>query len=427
MKELYILLLSAILYGCYGSGKDLPFYKLDVKIDPREQHLESSLQCNYIHPQATADSIVFLLYKYFAIQSLEGENIRDYHFDTTSASPFPFTPKAGRLVLRLKKPMAQDERINFSIKYAGNIEPDSDWKINRITEDWVELGMYAPWFPFNPELKDLAFEVGVKTAGDYKVVGNGSVYNKNGSWQITNNMAGNDIIIAASREMKQIEASGDDFSLHLYSAAGTEDSTMHDILAANQIIFKNYIKWFGKTPGPSSLSILITPRETNGGYARKGLIVLSKLNDKYYFRAKPGYMVYFAHELAHLWWLNAPVDSWEDWLNESFAEYSALISLREVLGESEFASRIKKKAEGIEALPAIRGIKRNDDMAYQVLYNKGCYYLYELEQEIGRGKFLQLMRLIFTNRVNSTDRFLEILSSNYGQQAAARFNDKLNR
>ncbi len=87
---------------------------------------------------------------------------------------------------------------------------------------------------------------------------------------------------------------------------------------------------------------------------------------------------YLAHEAAHFWWTLAPADTWEDWLNESFAEYSALLLIRDRFGEEEFRTRMDRKRESAEGTPPIWGFDRGDTSTEEksmqvqaVLYNAG--------------------------------------------------------
>ena len=44
-----------------------------------------------------------------------------------------------------------------------------------VTPGWVELGMYAPWFPYSPELEHFCYDVLVHIGHNYEVVGLGQV------------------------------------------------------------------------------------------------------------------------------------------------------------------------------------------------------------------------------------------------------------
>jgi len=51
----------------------------------------------------------------------------------------------------------------------------------------------------------------------------------------------------------------------------------------------------------------------------------------------------------------------EDWLNESFAEYSALMAVRELFGTGRFQNIIagkRKRSEGMPPIKALKGMTR---------------------------------------------------------------------
>lgn len=433
MKIIFIpivLLFSTVAFltsGCRSikdTGKTS--YDLDVNISPAEGKIESRLRLGYLNPHERTDSVVFFLHRNLAIESFSGEDVKTYSFDTTSVPPFPFTPEAGRLIVKLKTPIDKNETADFRVGYSGRIGTVTPWKINRIREDWVELGLYSPWFPYDPNQKELSYKINLKLEGNYEAAANGSVQRKGGAFEITNPSADNDIVIAASKYLRKRNLTGDGFSINLSSAVEIADSTAENILSMGEGIFQNYKKWFGDNNALET-SILIAPRETGGGYARKGFIVLSKISDSDFSNSRTDYLRYFAHEIAHLWFYSAPGESWEDWLNESFAEFAALMTLREMAGGEEFLKRINRKKEKINSLPPIRGIDRKSEQAYGVLYNKGCCRLYELEQEIGKEDFLKLMSWIYVNHISSTESVIEEIEKRFGKNAASDFSAKLDR
>lgn len=78
---------------------------------------------------------------------------------------------------------------------------------------------------------------------------------------------------------------------------------------------------------------------TSGGYSRKNFITLNSGSFNEYILRNT------AHEISHFWWNKAPVESWHDWLNESFAEFSALQYLRHARGEEAYAKRVEMYRE----------------------------------------------------------------------------------
>jgi len=104
------------------------------------------------------------------------------------------------------------------------------------------------------------------------------------------------------------------------------------------------------------MRLVITPRTEGGGYARTGFVVLPRIGTESYKEQEVSYFSNLAHECAHLWWQMLQLTR-GDWLNESFAEYSALMAVRELFGAERFESILAKKLKRSEGMPPIKGIK----------------------------------------------------------------------
>ncbi|HZK10552.1 MAG TPA: M1 family aminopeptidase, partial [Clostridia bacterium] len=170
-----------------------------------------------------------------------------------------------------------------------------------------------------------------------------------------------------------------------------------------------------------------------GGYCRDKLIVLTTSTDGSIENnikdASPEQQIktfrFIAHELAHLWWLKAESTSWEDWLNESFAEYSSLMATRDFYGEKEFLRLINLYKEKTLNLPAVRGIDRSDQDAFNVLYAKGPTLLYQLEIMIGAVAFKELLNNIHMKKINNTLDFLDELTLLTSKDTSKKFSKLL--
>jgi hypothetical protein len=204
-------------------------------------------------------------------------------------------------------------------------------------------------------------------------------------------------------------------SVHVNSVTISKE-TSEMILNDASMMLAFYDDWFSGDV-PKEISIIQSPREKGGGYARRGLVVLGGLQDQQYVELREAYCRYLGHEIAHFWWWKAETSSWEDWLNESFAEYSALMVVRELFGESAFEKRMLDKQNAINHTVPIWGFERTDisteaqrKEVETVLYNKGPVLLFELEKKIGDEKFKALCRQMVSSKVTSTPQFLQMLS-----------------
>ena len=114
----------------------------------------------------------------------------------------------------------------------------------------------------------------------------------------------------------------------------------------------------------------------------------------------------FAHEIAHQYWGHAV--SWpseeEQWLSESFAEYSAAFFLKKLKGDSSYTQLVNSwRANARQASPSssialANRINLPEDpesefsMRRWLIYDKGAYLLYTLHKELGDEVFLTFLK-----------------------------------
>lgn len=112
----------------------------------------------------------------------------------------------------------------------------------------------------------------------------------------------------------------------------------------------------------------------------------------------------FAHEIAHQYWayvVRMP-SSEEQWLTESFAEYSAALLLKKLRSEAVFNRLVSKwKVEAafstkIAPIPYANRIEGDPMLSFRartgLLYDKGPLLLYAIHKEIGDERFLTFMK-----------------------------------
>jgi hypothetical protein len=112
----------------------------------------------------------------------------------------------------------------------------------------------------------------------------------------------------------------------------------------------------------------------------------------------------FAHEIAHQYWayvVRMP-SSEEQWLTESFAEYSAALALKKLRSEAVFNRLVNTwKSEAatnasVAPIPYANRIEGDPMLSFRertaLLYDKGPYLLYVINKEIGDTQFLTFMK-----------------------------------
>jgi hypothetical protein len=381
-------------------------YRITLSVAPEESSIAVEAAIKLGLESEDVDCLTFNLHKEFSVDYVKADKPLEFDFPSDSKSSNPFMPDARPLRIYLPRRHPRDKKLVLRLKYSGPLKDLTwKWKTNRVTWEWTELGLYSAWFPFNSDYGQFTYSVLVSVPNSLKVVGLGKVSRARKGWLLDEKEKVNDTVVIASPRLKSsfVKKGGLSINLHYVEL----NRVFKDYLRENvPWLLGTFQSWFGGT-STKEITIVVLPsfRVKGGGYARKGFVVLcpeEKPNEES-FR-------YIAHEIAHLWWMNAPSTSWEDWLNESFAEYSALMALRERFSDETFQQFLQTKSEKVKGLPPIYGLQREDEKVFNVLYNKGPALLGKLESKIGKEMFLRILRESSTRKVRVTSEFLDVLN-----------------
>jgi hypothetical protein len=396
-------------------------YKVHLKINPKEQHIDSRCLLTFRVPSPEIDRLGFYLHKQLTVEDIKCNKHIAAWFEKDPADPVHYMPYSRMVHLDFGKPLEKDEQIELGFKYEGKITDWPEWSANIISEDWTELGLYFPWFPYNPDYGDFTFSVDVECDPSYQVCSYGERVKFGTIWQIKWDQPTNDIVITLSKDIETHTTKVNNFMVQV-NAVTISNATAAMISKDISTILTCFDRWFlGKKHG--QVSIIQSPREKGGGYTRRGLIVLGGLKDTQYSDLHEAYTRYLGHEVAHLWWWSADTTSWEDWLNEGFAEYSALLMVKEIFGQNAFEKRLADKQKALEGTAPIWGFKRSDTTSEEkmreielILYSKGPVLLHQLVKKIGDARFLNVCRQMIVQKVSSTNQFIEILCALEGHE-----------
>lgn len=406
--------------------RDLNHYRIDLNLVPSDKLIESRVYLEFHSREDNLKDIVFYLHKQFNIREVTGRLVSGFHFNREGKSPASYLPEGRPVKIQFSRPLRKEESTTLHFIYDGTITEWPSWSANIISEDWVEIGLYLPWFPYNAEYGDFTFEAKVKIDPAFQVCSYGQAKRSGPVWTVLSDDQTDDIIIIASKRLKSHTLHKKDLLINVYYVTLQEKTAkqMGEDLHAAMTIFKS---WFGGNKS-NVISLIESVRERGGGYARKGLIVLGGLDGQMYFERREAYVRYLSHEAAHLWWQGASNVSWEDWMNEGFAEYSALLVVREMFGREAFERRLSEKVANIQSTAPIWGFDRNDrstpkkrEEIEKILYSKGPVLLYELEEKIGKVNFLEFCRRLVANNITSTEGLLKILGNLEGDEVKIWF------
>ena len=168
-------------------------------------------------------------------------------------------------------------------------------------------------------------------------------------------------------------------------------------------IYRFYISLYGVDKIGKMDIVFLCVKEQLGAYYRDGLIVFSTVPDN------PADVIHgFAHEAGHAYGCGASVETWEDWLNETTAEWSAL--LYEIENDPDsFSNNIQRYKMQMQGKPLqLRGAENSrPDNVHEV----GTLVYYEIYMQYGKGAIKTLLKTFDALEQKNTASFLASLKS----------------
>jgi peptidase M1-like protein len=341
------------------------------------------------------------------LTSLTCDVCRSYTVDRR-ATPVP------TIVVALTRPLQPSERVPLKFEYTGPLGEAYD-----SAHAYLELGLDNFWFPVHPRIGTdrFVYRLFIRTdVGDQRLVSNGRVTRERDGWLVESVVPDIDIDLVLSPSFQSIVYREGGYDLRVVSTNPSQDGAealLRDI--RESLAYLNVL--LGAHDPIRQVTAVVRPfsREGQGGYARNGYLVITRT------RNTEGQLLHIAHELAHHWWLQA--DQRHAWLNESFAEYTAMMALRSIKGQHAFATLLDEKKRRSEGLPPVYGFDRttNPRQSPSVLYNKGPLLLSELETRLGEKGFAAFLQQAAAARVKDTDSLLEVLARVSPREVADAF------
>ena len=404
MNNLQLVLLILLLSYNSTNAQSITRYDGKIKVDVLEGLVNAQFEITV--DVEDADSIKLFIHESSQITSISSsKQIVPY---TIGSEKFL---EEGKAILIASSYISDD---NLSIAYSNNLKNIKNPNF-KFRDNWLELNLYTSWFPLNVNYGLFKYNLQVYTPS--RLVSSGVVTKEDGIWNIDQDLASFDIPIVISDDLGLLST---DNIISIYYM-NLDDDVKRALKSTSEEYFDIYNQLYGQT-STENLSIVASTFKRTNAYARKGFISMS-LDSILSERNKST----LAHEIGHLWWNKANVSTWEDWLNEAFAEYSSLIVYRRYHSEEKFRNVVERLAERVANLPAIMGIDKSDPRSNIVLTHKGAYLLNQLENKIGRDSFTELLREAHHVKVIHTKNFVDLIKNKFGDEVAIWFEMELKR
>lgn len=391
-------------------------YDLELRLNPSKQSIHVTGSLTYHAPQSHLERARFYLNHQFSILRLSGKGVSGYQFKPLQEPNTPVSSQASVLDIYFDPPLSHYETVLVQFEYVGSL---TEWPVetqNLISQDWTELGRGLAWFPYQYHLAPslFTFSLRVIAPSPYQINSYGQYAQINDTWYFYWPYPTTDIVVTASPNGKSKVIEGE--KNHVIAATFRNDSSAIRELGEQALwILERFSGWFGPTR-PTDFTVIESTRTLGGPYARRGLVVFNSLNGRNRGEQTIELFRYLAHEIAHTWWWEVAPGSFEIWLNESFAEFSALLAIREYFGEDAYQQLIsQKQALQTDSSLTWKSVEALSDTISQqtaldrLLYDQGPIFLHDLAQRIGYRRFLDFCRARLWSGVTDTHHLLDLL------------------
>jgi hypothetical protein len=402
-------------------------YALEVRLDPGRQHVGVDGRVS-LHPGQGESAFSFGLHETFRISrcTIDGQSARCRR-------------PGGNGGREVSVELPQGTRpgvVDLELAYEGAIENRPGWGDPRgegpfmddsAGPDRVELAIYSNWYPvfgfghvFDAEL-ELGMPPGWGVTCIGQRIGGGEEGGATTRWEAR---AVNDLVIVASPGLR---------SKDVATAAGTvrihhtrlPDRFLDRMAQETEQTLLLFSKLLGGASGDGVLQHVYSPRDWGQGFARPGLIVSSEGRVLRALAEDPeaSFLYGDAHEAGHFWWRFGAGQG--DWINETFAEYFALVALQSIQGEDSYQEALARRRDTVAGLPEdappLAAVLMSDQNAYTVRYEKGALMLHALRERLGDEAFFRASRRFYESIRDSpgagTDEFRGFWKDALGDEA----------
>ena len=401
-RLLFFLIVAGTLTGNIGMAQKISHYSGAISIDSLKI-INATFNIDYLN--GDKNEFHFYINKNADIKQLKsGNQIANY--------------KVEEIVEDLKKITIKNtfpKKFVLNIVYSYPLDKIES-KIFAYNPNWIELSLYTGWSPVNISDKNYSYHLNFQVPENYEIIGNGVVKKEGLNTIIVNNNNHFDMPIVVSNKFQRFSSGNNKMKFFGVQLSTEKIDQIREISLAMYNFYENR---FGKS-ATDHLIVTINPFAHDMSYARRGFISLSLLDE-----FGPIDRKVLAHEIAHLWWQNAKTGVWEDWLNESFAEFSALKWMEKTLSNEMFQKQLKKYEDAHKKTIKISQTTTGDNNWHSVAYLKGPYILYKLEKNIGEEKMSEFLERVYKSKVETTEKLIELLKQYADEKSVKIFENEI--
>jgi len=299
--------------------------------------------------------------------------------------------------------VASEETIrNIEISYNGSVAyspKDRACFHNIITKDIKSLSWYSSWYPQDASVGIVHDKV-VLLEGSRYVVVKGTYDAARDVWEYGGNGYDRFNIVAYRKAALQVISNP---YMNIYFI----DDGIREYAEASTSSYQNVVSFyngnlFAKRDIPVLDVACASPAiTTGGGYRRKDFMWCTTLGNN---KEEAAWLN--AHETAHIWCSGAPADTWEDWLNETTAEWASLLFALDSGDDALFKYILEPKLAKYDSLPPIQTA---DGSRPEGVHDKGTVLFYEMYKLFGVDAVRKVVRLFTDLDTKTTASLIHFL------------------
>jgi hypothetical protein len=338
-----------------------------------------------------------------------GSDIRRFHVLSVTdeqGHALPYDHRNGDLIVGLEGVSGNPVKLKFSIdgNFLYRAGGDAAW----------QLGLNS-WFPqpeFGGQFYTLHSLIKVKKPFIALAPGTTVRRGEEGEYNVVENVLDKPVqfavVHAGKYELYEEKRNG--LTIHVASYAGKNERAAKKLTNLAYQLIDYYQTFLG--PFPFDEFNIIQINSYGFGVAPAGTMFITNeafsMLDTLDQLFSQGINERFAHEIAHQYWahvIKMPTPE-EQWLTESFAEYSAALAIKKMFGEGKYNTLVQhwkaRAKEYTEWAPIALANEVTGENAFRartyLLYAKGPYLLYTLHKMLGDEQFLLFFKAYQANR-----------------------------
>lgn len=355
--------------------------RLDIKINGKEIFVKCKIEVD-------KDICSFALCESLNINRIKNNNV--------DASPVSVEICELQFRPRMKKYYFNNlENGLLTFEYYGNINGSFLY----MQEEIYHFSFYNGWYPIGFDVKE-EFEVTIDINDTYELI-NGFYDSEHMLWKYNTKHQKllKDCNILLINKEKSFKYTNNNFDLYYFNSK--YEQYTKKFFERYISIYNYYVNFYEEDMIQKTTIVFLPEKYKLGGYRRDNLIVFSELSEDI-----DEEMHRLAHEMAHSYACGADTNKWEDWLNETHAEWSALLYEFEN-NENLFRKLIKNiiSMEDSNILLKPNGMERPDDV-----HKVGTILYYNIYKKYGINRIKLLLKTFHHLKDKNTSSFLSELS-----------------